>query len=226
MHTKTIVRVAAVAGLAAWIASNTMAQHGNRVLAKAFPAKLLVSPESCTAPEWPKEARRYEVEGITVLHFQIGEDGAIEGAKVGRTSSWKLLDEAALQSLVKCRFKPGMAEAEREKTYPVQFVWSFSGPPSVRPQLVPDSCAPSARFSKFQAFNRNATARDGVLLRFLVNAEGEPFGVKAEAYGNDAEAGLAAAEYVKTCKFAVNPEIPGEKTDTVYGRVLAVAKEH
>lgn len=224
MNSKMIVRVAAVTGLAAWIASTTMAQQGNRVLARAFPAKLLVSPESCTTPEWPKEARRYEVEGITLLHFQIGADGSIQDAKVARTSSWKLLDDAALQSLVKCRFKPGMAESERDKTFPLQFVWSFSGPPSVRPQLVPDSCAASARFSKFQPYNRNATARDGVLLRFLVNAKGEPFGVKAEAYGSDVEAGLAAAEYVKSCRFIIDPSVPGEKTDTVFGRVLAVAK--
>lgn len=224
MNTRMIVRTVAVAGVAAWIASATMAQHGNRTLARAFPATLLASPESCTTPEWPREARRYEVEGITVLHFQIGEDGAIEGAKVAKTSSWKLLDDAALQSLVKCKFKPGMDASERGKTFPVQFVWSFSGPPSARPQLVADSCAPSARFSKFQPYNRNATGRDGVLLRFLVNARGEPFGVKAEAYGNDVEAGLAAADYVKTCRFVIDPDMPGEKTDTVYGRVLTVAK--
>lgn len=224
MNSRIIVRCAAVAAVAAWIASATMAQHGNRVLAHAFPAKLLASPESCTTPEWPKEARRYEVEGITVLHFQIGEDGSIQGAKVARTSSWKLLDDAALQSLVKCRFKPGMAEAEREKIFPVQFVWSFSGPPSVRPQLVPDSCAPSARFSKFQAYNRNATARDGVLLRFLVNSRGEPYGIKAEAHGEHVAAGQAAADYVKTCRFALDQETPGEKTDTVFGRVLSFAK--
>lgn len=223
MNVRMIVRCAAVVGVAVWIASATMAQHSNRVLAHAFPSRLLASPETCTTPEWPGEARRYEVEGMTVLHFQIGEDGSVEGARVAKTSSWKLLDEAALQSLVKCRFRSGMAEAERGKTFPVQFVWSFAGPPSVRPQLVPGSCAASARYAKFQPYNRNATAHDGVLLRFLVNARGEPFGVKAEAYGEYVAAGQAAAEYVKTCRFAVDPETPGEKTDTVFGRVLVNA---
>ncbi len=215
-----LVRVAVVLGVATWIANATMAQQGNRVLARAFPAKLLVSAASCTTPEWPKEARRYEVEGVTVLHFQIAQDGRIEGAKVARTSSWKLLDDAALASLVKCSFKPNMDAAERDKIFPVQFVWTLSGPPSARPQLVEDSCAPSTRFSKFQPYNRNATGRDGVLLRFLVNARGEPFGVKAEAYGEHGEIGAAAADYVKSCKFAIDPAMPGEKTDTVYGRVL------
>ena len=220
MNTRMLVRVVAVLGVAAWIASATMAQQGNGVLARAFPAKLLVSAASCTTPEWPREARRYEVEGVTVLHFQISDDGSIRGAKVARTSSWKLLDDAALASLVQCRFKPGMDTAEREKIFPVQFVWTLSDPASARPQLIDDSCAPSARFSKFQPYNRNATGHDGVLLRFLVNAKGEPFGVKTEAYGEQGEAGAAAAEYVKSCRFGINPALPGEKTDTVYGRVL------
>jgi protein TonB len=221
---KTILRWAAVAGALAWIVGVALAPQGNRALAHAFPANLLASPASCTTPAWPKEARRYEVEGISVVHFQIGEDGAVEDAKVVRSSSWKLLDDAALQSLVKCRFKPGMDSAEREKIFPVQFVWTLSGPASVRPQLIEGSCSPSSRFSNFQEFNRNATGRDGVLLRFLVNPKGEPFGVKAEAYGDNVEAGAAAAEYVKSCRFAIDPALPGEKTDTVFGRVLARAQ--
>ena len=216
--------MAAVAGVAAWIASATLAQQGTHALAQAFPADLLVSPESCTTPEWPKEARRYEIEGVTLVHFRIAEDGGIDGAKVARTSSWKLLDEAALQSLVKCRFKAGLAEAERRKTFSVQFVWTLSGPASVRRQLVPESCGPSARFSKFQAYNRNSTGPDGVLLRFVVNPKGVPFGVKAEAFGKDEAAGLAAAEWVKTCSFAFDPAMQGEQTDTVYGRALMRAR--
>ena len=212
--------MAAVAGVAAWIASGTLAQQDKHALAQAFPANLLVSPESCTTPEWPKEARRYEIEGVTQVHFRIAEDGGIDRPTVAGTSSWKLLDDAALQSLVKCKFKPGLPEAERRKTFSVQFVWTLSGPTSARRQLVPESCERSARFSKFQAFNRNATGPDGVLLRFVVNPGGVPFGVKAEAYGKDEPAGLAAAEWIKTCSFAFNPVMQGEQTDTVYGRAL------
>lgn len=223
MKTRTMIRVAALTGVVAWIASATMAQQDNKVLAHAFPAKLLVSRDTCTTPAWPLEARRYEIEGVTLLHFRIGEDGAINSATVAGTSSWKLLDDAALRSVVKCKFKPGLGP-EREQTYAIQVVWLFDGPPSSRPQLIEGSCAPSTRFSKFQPYNRNATARDGVLLRFLVNPKGEPFAIRAEASGELQEAGGAAAEYVKTCRFAVDPSMPGEKTDTVFGRVLAIAK--
>ncbi len=193
------------------------------MLANAFPAGLLLSPASCTTPEWPREARRYEVDGITVLHFQIAADGSIEGARVAKSSSWQLLDEAALRSLVKCKFKPGLDEAERS-TYPIQFVWTLSGAAMLRPALVPDSCATSARFSGFEGFNRAPTGANGVLVRFLVDPEGAPFGVKAEAAGGDAVAVAAATEFIRSCKFAIDPALPGEQTDTVFGRVLVKAK--
>lgn len=223
MRTRNIVRLTIVAGVAAWLANATMAQQGNQQLADAFPAKLLASHSSCTTPEWPTEARRYEIEGVTLVHFRIGDDGVVMDAKVAGTSSWKLLDEAALRSIVRCKFKPELV-AEREKTFPIRFVWTLSGPPSARPQLVADSCAPSARFSTFQAYNRNATAGDGVLMRFLVNGKGEPFGINAEAVGEHEASAMAAADYLQSCRFAIAPEMPGEKTDTVYGRVLSRSK--
>jgi periplasmic protein TonB len=221
MNKKNIAKVICVIALAAWAGGKfTYTKSGNKVLAKAFPAKLLASPETCTTPDWPKEARRYEVEGITLLHFKIGEDGNIEDAKVVESSSWKMLDDAALRSLVKCQFKAGLAEAERDMVFPIQFVWTLAGPPSVRPQLIPDTCAVSRQFSTFQTFDRHATDKDGVLMRFLVNQYGEPYGVKPEAGPGDAALAEAAVEFVKGCKFAVDPSLHGERTDTVFGRAL------
>lgn len=220
MNKKNIARIICVIGLAAWAGRLTHTQGSNLVLANAFPAKLLVSPGSCTTPEWPQEARRYEVEGITLLYFRIGADGSIENAEIAKGSSWKLLDDAALRSLIKCKFKPGLDEAERAVTYPVQFVWTLSGPSSVRPQLVAGSCAASPMFALFRPLSHEPTDRSGVLVRFLVNPLGAPYAVKAEAYGTDARAGDEAAQYVQTCRFAVDPALAGEKTDTLFGRAL------
>lgn len=219
MNTKKIALLAALALLAAWTVSSRMPRSQNRVLANAFPGGLLLSPASCTTPEWPREARRYEVDGITVVHFEIGADGNIENAAVAKSSSWQLLDDAALRSLVKCKFKPGLDEAERS-TYPIQFVWTLSGPPMIRPALLPGSCAESDKFAGFEAFNRAATGPDGVLVRFLVHPQGVPFGVKAEG----AAASPGALDYIRSCKFTVDATLPGEKTDTVYGRVLVKAE--
>lgn len=222
MNKKNIAKVVCVVALAAWVGGKfTYTKSSNRVLADAFPSKLLASPASCTTPDWPKEARRYEVEGITLLHFRIGEDGNIEDAKVASGSSWKMLDDAALRSLVKCQFKPGLDEAERDMVFPIQFVWTLAGPPGNRPQMLPDSCPVSRQFSTFKPFDRKPTDKEGVLMRFLVNQYGEPFAIKAEAYGGDVAVADEAIKFVVGCKFAVDPALPGEKTDTVFGRVLA-----
>jgi protein TonB len=213
MNKKKIAVVAALAVLAAWTLTSRAPRSHNRVLANAFPAGLLVSAKSCTTPEWPREARRYEVDGITVVHFQIGADGNIENATVAKSSSWQLLDDAAMRSLVKCKFKPGLDEAERH-TYPIQFVWTLSGPAMIRPALVPGSCDTSGKFGGFEGFNRAPTGADGVLVRFLIDPAGAPFDVKAEGGG-----GAGAADFIRTCKFAVDASLPGDKTDTVFGRV-------
>lgn len=222
MNKKNIAKVVCVIALAAWAGGkfSYTKSSSNKVLAKAFPAKLLASPETCTTPDWPQEARRYEVDGITLLHFKISEDGSIEEPKVVESSSWKLLDEAALRSLIKCKFKAGLDEAERDMVFPIQFVWTLAGPPTVRPQLIADTCAVSRQFSTFQAFDRRASDKEGVLMRFLVNQYGEPYNVKPEIAAADAALAEAAVDFVKGCKFAVDPALPGERTDTVFGRVL------
>ena len=215
MNKKKIALLTALAALAAWTVTSRAPVSQNRKLANAFPAGLLLSPKSCTTPEWPREARRYEVDGITVVHFEIGADGSIANPTVAKSSSWKLLDDAALRSLVKCKFKPGLDEAERH-TYPIQFVWTLSGPPMIRPALVPDSCGQSSKYAGFEGFNRAPTAADGVLVRFLVDPAGAPFGVKEEGGAGDS----GASDFIRSCKFAVDASLPGDNTDTVYGRVL------
>lgn len=219
MKKKNIARIAVVVLMAGWFGSIALAPKGNRVLANAFPKDLLASKASCTTPEWPTEARRYEVQGVTVVHFQIGKSGAVEDARIARSSSWRMLDDAALRSLVRCSFRPGLAEAERDQVFPVQFVWTLAGTPAVRPVLVPGSCAASARFDGFQPYIHDPTGKDGVLVRFLVNQDGKAFGVKAEAHGADVEAGRAAAEYISSCAFAPDSTLTGDRTDTLFGRV-------
>ena len=220
MTKRKIALLAALALLAAWVVVSRTPKAQNRVLADAFPAGLLLSPATCTTPEWPRAARRYEIDGITVLHFQIGADGSIKDAQVVKSSSWQLLDEAAMRSLVKCRFKP-LGEAGGA-TYPIQFVWTLSGPQTIRPALVPGSCAESGQFAGFEGFNRAVTSADGVLVRFLVDAAGAAAGVKAEGASGPV---AAATDFVRSCRFAVDNSLPGEKTDTVYGRVLVKAKQ-
>lgn len=223
MNKNNIALALALVLAALWVAAPTTPKRPNRTLAKAFPAGLLASPAACTTPEWPNEARRYEIEGITVLNFGIDAAGNIEDARVQQSSGWQLLDLAAMRSLIKCKFKPGLDEQDRASIYPIQFVWTLTGPAAIRPALVAGSCAPSARFSGFERFNRNPSTPDGVLVRFLVDEQGTPYGAKAEPADGQALQARAALDYIQTCKFMADPAVPGEQTDAVYGRVLAKA---
>ncbi len=222
MKILNMVAVAALAGVALWLGNASLAKQGQRELGDAFPTKLLVSPETCVSPQWPAEARRYEIEGFSLLRFRIGKDGSVQGAKVVSSSSWALLDQAALASLVKCRFKPDLDEANDDDTFPIKFVWTMDGPAPMRPALVEGSCAPSDKFAGFRPFERGQ-GTDGVLVRLLVNADGKAFGVKAETDPAQAELGRQAVAYIESCTFAVDPALPGERTDTAFGRVLLKA---
>ena len=220
MNKISIAAIAALAALALWVGNATVAEQGERELGDAFPKKLLVSPESCVTPAWPNEARRYEIEGISVLRFRIGKDGSVQDAKVATSSSWNILDAAALASLVKCRFKPDLDEAKAEATFPIQFVWTMDGEAPMRPSVVEGSCAPSAKFARFKTFQRGQDGADGVLVRLLVDPQGQPFGVKAELGPQQADLAAQAVQYVQSCKFAIDPALKGERTDTTFGRVL------
>lgn len=220
MKTSNLVVGVALVVLAVWAVAPTTAQRANRVLVDAFPARLLESPATCATPHWPDEARRYEVDGITVLNFTIGVAGTVEDLQLVRSSGWRLLDDAAGASLARCRFKTDLDQGSRSATYPVQFVWTLAGPAAVRPALVAGSCAPSEQFHGFDAFNRRPSAADGVLVRFLVDPAGKPFGVKAEVGQHQQQQARAATAFMQTCTFGVDAAVPGEPTDTVYGRVL------
>lgn len=144
-------------------------------------------PATCAQPQWPNEARRYEIEGVTTIRFQIGEDGKVVQPKVSQSSGWKILDDAAISGISRCVFQPRLDEARDGASFPMQFVWQFS---------------------------------DGILLRFLLNSDGAPIRVVAEPNGQAPVLVAQAAAYLQTCRFAIDPQLPGQRTDTALGRVL------
>ncbi|NVD69532.1 TonB family protein [Duganella sp. BJB1802] len=212
---KKLLSVAAVAGLLGVL--NLMSHAEQRGQA---PFKSLVSPLSCAQPQWPDEARRYEIEGVTTIRFQIGEDGKVVHPEVSQGSGWKILDDAAISGISRCVFQPHLDEAKSGASFPMQFAWQFSDGPAVRPKLVADSCQPSDRFAGFKEFDRRPSGGDGILLRFLVNSDGAPIRVIAEPSGQAPDVVAQAAGYLQSCRFAIDPQLPGQHTDTAFGRVL------
>ena len=184
------------------------------------PFQALVSPASCAQPQWPAEARRYEIEGTTTIRFEIGSDGKVLRPVVAQGSGWKILDDAALQGIARCVFQSDLEAARQHTAFPLQYVWKLSGAPAARPALVTDSCPPSGRFASFREADQHPSDKDGILLRFLLNAEGAPMRVVAEPNGQPPALVAQAAEYLQSCRFAYAAGAAGERTDTAFGRVV------
>ena len=172
---------------------------------------------SCAKPEWPQEARRYELEGTTTLSFVVGLDGKPVSAKVEKSSGWSILDKASLIGLSRCVFPKPEAEGPPK---PTQFVWRLNGESMLHPSMVEGSCPASEWFQTFKSLDKSPTDANGILLRMLVKSDGTPWNVKAEATGLPPEVLNAAAEFVQSCRFAVDPDAKGKRTDTTYGKLL------
>jgi protein TonB len=179
-----------------------------------------LSSESCVRPAYPREAIRYELEGITTLRFRLAADGRVAGAQVVKSSGWAMLDEAVVASLQACRFTPEQAARAGGTALPVQYVWSLEGEHAVRPHLVPGSCRAAGRFAAFQAYDDKASGPDGVKVRLLVDPNGQPRGVKPEGANLAPAVADALVKYVESCRFGFDPALKGQRTDTAYGRVL------
>ena len=187
--------------------------------AQAAPPPTL-SPESCVRPAYPREAIRYELEGITTLRFRLAPDGRVAEVGVAKSSGWAMLDQAVVLSLQACRFTPAQAAQAGGAALPVQYVWSLDGEHALRPHLMAGSCPASGRFAAFQAYDNRPSGPDGVKVRLLVDPSGQPRGVKLEGASLPPPLAAALVKYVESCRFGFDPALKGERTDTAYGRVV------
>ena len=188
--------------------------------ASAFPYEALTTPASCTLPDWPREAVRYEIEGTTALQFQIGLDGAVRNARVTQGSGWTILDRAALAGLARCRFKPGLEAARAGTEFPLQYAWTLEGPAPLRPTLLPGSCAPSRRFLRYDNFDQRPDGRAAIKLRFLVGEDGSAQRIVPEPGHFGADVVRDAVGWLQTCRFGIPAKAAGARTDTSFGRVV------
>ena len=172
---------------------------------------------SCGAPDWPQEARRYELEGTTTLRFVLGLDGQPRSVAIEKSSGWDILDKASLSGLSRCAFPKLESEGPAK---PMQFVWRLKGETMLHPSMVEGSCPASESFQAFNSLDKSPTDANSILLRMLVKKDGTPWNVKAEAPGLRPELLEAAIAYLQNCRFAVDPNAKGKRTDTTYGKLL------
>lgn len=60
------------------------------------------------------------------MQFLIGVDGTVQDTKVAKSSGNASLDQAAINALSKCRFKPAKVDGKPvEQWREVKYVWSL-----------------------------------------------------------------------------------------------------
>ena len=195
---------------------------GTALPAAAAPAQKYppVGPQYCAKPVYPKEALRYELEGKTTMRYTMSPEGKMVEVTVVKSSGWRLLDDATVAFASGCAFPPEDIAAFQGKTYPLQYVWSLDRHDS-HPTLVTDSCQASPAFAGLKLFDDQPSDERGLKVRFLVDAAGQPYGVKTEGGSLDTATADQLAAYVQSCRFVFDPNVaPKSRTDAMFGRVL------
>ncbi|UOD29826.1 M56 family metallopeptidase [Massilia violaceinigra] len=115
-------------GLAA--ACVSLVAHAGAGRASLEPLLASVKPvadfSSCAKPLWPQASLQAEHTGTVTLSFKIGTDGRVAASRVKQSSGHVLLDEAAREGIVKCRFSAGTHKGKPVPSWmDMQYVWSL-----------------------------------------------------------------------------------------------------
>ncbi|QGZ43181.1 TonB family protein [Pseudoduganella flava] len=81
---------------------------------------------TCAKPVWPAASLAAKETGKVTLAFLVDTDGRVADTKVKKSSGHPALDEAAVEGISKCIFKPGVAAGRPVKSWVnMQYVWTL-----------------------------------------------------------------------------------------------------
>jgi TonB family protein len=176
---------------------------------------------ACAKPDYPKEAARLQIDGITRLGVELDASGMVEKVEVLKGSGWNVLDTAAIAALAKCQFSPELAASKKKFFVHYWFRSSDLNPGVSRPVLRADSCAPSEIFTGFTpSHDETITDREGVLMRFDVSELGDASHVQFEDRAWDPRLLNAASAFIQSCKFTPSKRAGVKSRGGMSGRLL------
>lgn len=81
---------------------------------------------TCAKPHWPMESVKQQQTGTVMFAFLIAVDGQVADAVIKKSSGHLLLDEATLEAVKKCKFRPGIKDGKPIAAWmKMQYVWTF-----------------------------------------------------------------------------------------------------
>jgi len=79
---------------------------------------------NCSDPVYPAASIRSGESGSVVLSLQIGIDGRVTDSRIVTSSGFSRLDQAALQALTRCSFKPGTTDGVKTPAWaPIKYTF-------------------------------------------------------------------------------------------------------
>jgi bla regulator protein BlaR1 len=81
---------------------------------------------SCAKPAYPARSLALQHTGTVTLGFEVGTDGKVIESVVNGSSGHPELDQAALNGIRECSFKPGLRNGTPVRTWTqIQYVWTL-----------------------------------------------------------------------------------------------------
>ncbi len=181
-----------------------------------------IKKDTCPAPQYPREALRYELQGVTQIRFLVSESGEIMSKYVLRSSGWKILDQAVFDSISVCQFEPASLN---DKPVPAWFGSKYSwkladdGPALPPSEMIAGSCS-----SDKYTFLAKDAKHWLVRLRFLINPQGKPVGIKVEDSSRNYSTDSEIVALLGSCQFV--PPVIQDKRINDTGVILFDLKEN
>jgi TonB family protein len=83
-----------------------------------------VIANTCERPEYPSASKKLDEEGTVYLKFLIDAEGKVIQSEIERSSGYIRLDEAAINGLSRCKFKPATEDGRPEQAWTsMKFTW-------------------------------------------------------------------------------------------------------
>lgn len=145
-------RRAAMMAFAATIGAPALAAPANTPAVADF--------STCARPVWPKEALAKKQQGTVTLGFLVSETGAVTDSMVQKSSGLSLLDAAAREGIMKCRFRPSTVDGKPTAAWlHIQYVWTLGPAPASPAGAGFDKAAVAARAEQGDVKAQVALAR-------------------------------------------------------------------
>jgi len=89
-------------------------------------AKAAIDPRKCVKPAYPAGSLRPGEQRVVKMKFHVNANEDAVGGEVVRSSGSRRLDQAAIDALIVCRFKPALEEGKPVEGYAeIDYIWKL-----------------------------------------------------------------------------------------------------